>query len=136
MVKTKEGESTTLEVQATGKPQPTPKWLMANEEIIPSDEFIIENYTDGTSVLTITNIQSNTIDKITFEAISPVGVAKTTAKIQVEGILSDVLQIISSFFLSNWKCSSVDSINLKQIYLFSALAKIMNFFIAKSSPNS
>lgn len=93
VVQTKEGESTTLEVQATGKPQPTPKWLMANEEIIPSDDFVIENYTDGTSVLTITNVQPDTIEAITFEAVSPVGVAKTTTKIQVEGIISCIFNV-------------------------------------------
>lgn len=94
VVHMKEGESTTLEVQATGKPQPTPKWLMANEEIIPSDDFLIENYTDGTSVLTITNVQPDTIDKITFEAVSPVGVAKTTTKIQVEGIKPCIFKVM------------------------------------------
>lgn len=68
---------------------PTLKWLKANEEIIPSDDYLIENYPDGTSVLTITNVQSKDIDKITFEAISQAGVAKTTTKLQVvEGILS------------------------------------------------
>lgn len=78
-----------MEVQATGKPTPTVKWLKATEEIIPSDDYLIENYPDGTSVLTITNVQSETIDKITFEATSRAGVAKTTTKLQVvEGIHS------------------------------------------------
>lgn len=89
VVQVKDGESTILEVKATGKPTPTPKWLIANEEIIPSDDYLIENYPDGTSVLTITNVQSEAIDKITFEAISRAGVAKTTTKLQiVEGRIS------------------------------------------------
>lgn len=87
VIQVKTGESTILEVKATGKPTPAPKWLKANEEIIPSDDYLIENYPDGTSVLTITNVQSDAIDKITFEAISRAGVAKTTTKLQVvEGI--------------------------------------------------
>lgn len=89
VVQVKTGESTILEVKATGKPTPAPKWLKANEEIIPSDDYLIENHPDGTSVLTITNVQSDAIDKITFEAISRAGVAKTTTKLQVvEGIFS------------------------------------------------
>lgn len=86
IIATKAGETTTLEVKAIGKPKPTPKWLKANEEIIPSDDYLIENYPDGTSVLTITSIQPYTIDKITFEAVSPVGTAKTATELKVEGI--------------------------------------------------
>lgn len=82
VVETKAGEVTTLEVKAIGKPKPTPKWLKANEEIIPSDDYLIENYPDGTSVLTITNVQPDTIDKITFEAVSPVGIAKTATELK------------------------------------------------------
>lgn len=112
VVQMKEGESTTLEVQATGKPQPTPKWLMANEEIIPSDDFLIENYTDGTSVLTITNVQPDTIDKITFEAVSPVGVAKTTTKIQVEGIKPCIFKVMYTVeILIQRHSASIDELN-------------------------
>lgn len=93
VVQTKEGETTTLEVKAIGKPKPTPKWLKANEEIIPSDDYLIENYPDGTSVLTIANVQSDTIDQITFEAVNPVGIAKTATKLNIEGILSRYIMI-------------------------------------------
>lgn len=104
VVQTKEGDRTTLEVKAIGKPTPTPKWLKANEEIIPSDDYVIENYPDGTSVLTITNVQPETIDQITFEAVNVAGTAKTTTKLQVEGILSCIL--LKFYFLRNtsiWK---------------------------------
>ncbi|XP_055315002.1 titin-like, partial [Sitodiplosis mosellana] len=87
VVKMKQGEATSLEVKAIGKPQPTPKWLKANEEIIPSDDYLIENYPDGTSVLTITNVQPDTIDQITFEAVSHVGIAKTATKLHIEEIV-------------------------------------------------
>lgn len=98
VVQTKEGETTTLEVKAIGKPQPTPKWLKANEEIIPSDDYLIENYPDGTSVLTITNVQPDAVDQITFEAVSPVGIAKTTTKLHVEGILWRIILAKMIFF--------------------------------------
>lgn len=94
VVQTKEGDRTTLEVKAIGKPMPTPKWLKANEEIIPSDEYLIENYPDGTSLLTITNVQPELIDQITFEAVSVAGTAKTTTKLQVEGILSYIVAMV------------------------------------------
>lgn len=87
VVQTQVGETATLEVQAIGKPKPTPKWLKADEEIIPSDEYLIENYPDGTSVLTVTDVQPGDVDQITFEAVNSVGTAKTVTKLQVEGIL-------------------------------------------------
>lgn len=90
VVQTKVGETTTLEVQAIGKPKPTPKWLKADEEIIPSDDYLIENYPDGTSVLTLTDVQPDDIDQITFEAVNPVGTAKTVTKLHVEGILLNI----------------------------------------------
>lgn len=93
VVETRAGETTILEVQAIGKPRPKPKWLKANEEIIPSDDYLIENYPDGTSVLTIANVQPDTIDQITFEAVSPVGIAKTVTKVQVEGIISYLFEM-------------------------------------------
>lgn len=98
VVQTKEGETTTLEVKAIGKPKPFPKWLKANEEIIPSDDYLIENYPDGTSVLTITNVQSDAIGQITFEAVSPVGIAKTATQLQIEGIL--LHNIMMGFFFN------------------------------------
>lgn len=101
VVQLKEGETTTLEVKVIGKPKPTPKWLKANEEIIPSDDYLIENYPDGTSVLTISNVQPDSIDKITFEAVNPVGIAKTATKLNIEGILlyNDAMQTILNNFI-------------------------------------
>lgn len=92
VIETTAGEIKTLEVKAIGRPKPTPKWLKANEEIIPSENYLIENYPDGTSVLTIINVQPDTIDKITFEAVNPVGIAKTATELKVEGIFFVRLQ--------------------------------------------
>lgn len=119
VVQLKEGETTTLEVKVIGKPKPTPKWLKANEEIIPSDDYLIENYPDGTSVLTISNVQPDSIDKITFEAVNPVGIAKTATKLNIEGILllNDAMQIISNNFIWREIFKSY-----KIIFCFAALA--------------
>lgn len=86
-------------MQVIGKPKPTPKWLKADEEIIPSEGYLIENYPDGTSVLTITDVQPDDIDQITFEAVNPVGTAKTVTKLHVEGIPSTIPKM--AVFFSN-----------------------------------
>lgn len=73
-----------LEVQAVGKPKPTIKWLKHGEEIIPSNEFVIENFEDGTSVLTISEIYPDDTGEITFEAHNSLGVAVTVTELTVE----------------------------------------------------
>lgn len=85
-------------MQVIGKPKPTPKWLKADEEIIPSEGYLIENYPDGTSVLTLTDVQPDDIDQITFEAVNPVGTAKTVTKLHVEGIPSTIPKMAGFFF--------------------------------------
>lgn len=90
VVRTKTGEITTLEAQAIGEPKPVTKWRQSSIEIIPSEDYHIDNYPDGTSVLTINNLPSETVDKITFEAVSPLGVAETVTELHVEGILENM----------------------------------------------
>lgn len=85
-MQTKEGSVTTLEVKVIGKPKPEVKWLREDEEIIPSEEYEIENKPDGTSVLVIKNINPEDTGKITFEAHNSVGVAETETELIVEGI--------------------------------------------------
>ena len=71
----------------TGKPKPKVKWLRDNEEIFASEEYQIENFEDGTSVLVINNIYPDDVGTISFEAHNPLGVAVTTALLTVnEGI--------------------------------------------------
>lgn len=74
-----------LEVKAVGKPKPVGKWLKHGVEIIPSDEFMIENFEDGTSVLTISEVYPDDTGEIVFEAHNPLGVAVTVAELSVEG---------------------------------------------------
>lgn len=69
-----------------GKPKPKVKWLRDNEEIFASEEYQIENFEDGTSVLVINNIYPDDVGTISFEAHNPLGVAVTTALFSVEGI--------------------------------------------------
>lgn len=74
-----------LEVKAIGNPKPVGKWLKHGTEIIPSDEFIMENFDDGTSVLMISEVYPDDTGEIVFEAHNPLGVAITTTELSVEG---------------------------------------------------
>lgn len=73
-----------MEVQALGKPKPERKWFKHGTEIIPSNEFVIENLDDGTSILTITEVYPDDCGEITFEAHNPLGVAVTSTELVVE----------------------------------------------------
>lgn len=75
-----------LEAKAIGKPKPVGKWLKQGEEIIPSNEFTIENFEDGTSVLTISEVYPDDTGNISFEAHNPLGVAVTTSELVVETV--------------------------------------------------
>lgn len=94
-----------LEVKAVGKPKPEGKWLKDGDEIKPSNEFVIENFDDGTSVLTISEVYPDDTGEIVYEAQNPLGVAITTTLLSVEGIL---LGNSRSLFVINFEfCSSV-----------------------------
>ena len=57
-----------LEVKVTGKPKPVGKWFKQGIEVQPSHEFQIEEYEDGTNVLTITEAYPDDTGEIVFEA--------------------------------------------------------------------
>lgn len=67
-----------------GKPKPEGKWYKQGEEIVPSKEFIIENFEDGTSVLTITESYPDDTGEIVYEAENPLGVAVTSTQLLIE----------------------------------------------------
>lgn len=56
-------------------------------EIIPSQEFQIEEFDDGTSVLTIAETYPDDTGEIVFEAHNPLGVSTTTTYLSVEGTI-------------------------------------------------
>lgn len=76
---------TKLEVKVTGKPKPEIKWSKDNEQIFPSEEYQIENFEDGTSVLIINNVYPDDTGVITFEANNTCGEAVTTTELSLEG---------------------------------------------------
>lgn len=77
-----------LEVKVKGVPKPTVKWFRQGEELFPSEEYQMENFDDGTSVLVINNLYEDDTGEITFEAHNALGVAVTTTELSVEGISS------------------------------------------------
>jgi len=106
-----------------GKPKPEGKWYKQGIEIVSSQEFQIEEFEDGTSVLTIAETFPDDTGEIVFEAHNALGVSTTTAYLSVEGnpFLSTVLNVnllkSSSFQLR----SSIGEVSLKS---YSILVKI------------
>ncbi|XP_011496105.1 PREDICTED: titin-like [Ceratosolen solmsi marchali] len=84
---TKTGELTRLEVKVKGKPKPKIKWYKQELEIHSSTEFEIEEFKDGTSILTITETYPDDSGEIVFEAHNSLGVATTTTYLSVGGIV-------------------------------------------------
>lgn len=78
-------------MQAVGKPKPEGRWLKQGEEIVPSRDFFIENFEDGTSVLTISEVYPDDTGDIVYEAQNPLGVAVTTTQLLVESTEGKVL---------------------------------------------
>lgn len=74
-----------LEVKVKGKPKPEGKWYKQGVEIVSSQEFQIEEFEDGTSVLTIAETFPDDTGEIVFEAHNPLGVSTTTTYLSVEG---------------------------------------------------
>lgn len=74
-----------LEVKVKGKPKPEGKWYKQGQEIMPSEEFQIEEFDDGTSILTITETYPDDTGEIVFEVHNPLGVSTTMTYLSVEG---------------------------------------------------
>lgn len=69
-------------------------------EIVPSQEFQIEEFEDGTSVLTIAETYPDDTGEIVFEAHNPLGVSTTMTYLSVEGnYCSRIEEIILERFL-------------------------------------
>lgn len=103
-----------MEVKVIGKPKPKVKWLRDDEQIFASEEYQIENFEDGTSVLVINHVYPDDVGTISFEAYNPLGVAVTTALFAVEGtvMVNDVFIIR---FIISWKSLGIVSKILFQI---------------------
>lgn len=74
-----------FEVKVLGHPKPSTKWLKQGNEIFPSEEYQIENFEDGTSILIINDVYPDDTGEIKFEAFNSLGVAETFTEFCVEG---------------------------------------------------
>lgn len=90
-------------MKVTGKPQPKVKWLRDGEEIHASEEYQIDNFEDGTSVLVINHVYPDDYGTISFEAYNPLGIAVTTSEFAVEGIVSitNIFNLSAFYDLNN-----------------------------------
>lgn len=78
---------------------PKGKWMKHGEEIIPSNEFMIENFEDGTSILTISEVYPDDTGEIVYEAHNPLGVAVTTTELVVESVEGTNIHIINKLIV-------------------------------------
>lgn len=109
-----------------GKPKPKGKWYKQGVEIVSSQEFQIEEFEDGTSVLTIAETFPDDTGEITFEAHNPLGVSTTTAYLSVEGdiFLSTDPKVFANLVkLNSFQLHSIGKVSSK---LHSILIKILS----------
>lgn len=79
-----------------GSPKPKVRWYKQGVELVPSPDFQIENFEDGTSVLTITEMYPDDVGEIMCEAYNELGVDTTVAQLDVQGkITSSTSSILS-----------------------------------------
>jgi titin len=75
-----------FEVKVIGVPKPETKWTKQGQEIFPSEEYQIENFEDGTSILIINDVYPDDTGEIKFVALNSLGVVETFTEFCVEGI--------------------------------------------------
>lgn len=80
-----ENQTMKFEVQVIGHPKPSTRWSMQGNEIHSSEEYQIENFEDGTSILIINEVYPDDVGEIKFEAQNSFGVAKTVTEFCVGG---------------------------------------------------
>ncbi|KAK9882445.1 hypothetical protein WA026_021476 [Henosepilachna vigintioctopunctata] len=85
-ISTKDGDVTKLEVQVIGNPKPKGRWLKHGEEVVPSNEFVIDEFDNGISILTISEVYPDDTGEIIYEALNPHGVAVTSTNLLVESV--------------------------------------------------
>lgn len=86
-ITSKDKQMVKFEVKVVGIPKPVSKWSKQGNEILPSEEYQIENFEDGTSILIINDVYPDDTGEIKFEAFNSLGVAETITEFCVEGKL-------------------------------------------------
>lgn len=99
-----------MEVKVKGKPKPSGKWYKEGIQIVPSEEFQIEEFDDGSSILTISETYPDDTGEIVFEAHNPLGVSTTTTYLSVQGNFKNA-EIYDKYDFKKFKYKVID-INL------------------------
>jgi len=68
-----------------GKPKPKVTWYKGGVEIIPSTDFIMDEFEDGTCVLTIAEVYPDDVGEVVAVAENPLGVTTTTTFLENPG---------------------------------------------------
>lgn len=103
---------------------------------MPSHEFIIDNFEDGTSILTLPETYPDDVGEIVYEAQNPLGVATTVTHLLVETVEGNCLLTL---FLLQKKFSNNEPVHFSSaaagsplfmcVYLFSPLVVYVFFSI-------
>ncbi|KAG8223452.1 hypothetical protein J437_LFUL001944, partial [Ladona fulva] len=87
-----EGEEVVLECSVHGEPEPSIKWLLNNQEILPSPRIKFDQDSNGTVILTIKEACPEDRGVYTVKAINPSGEAKCFANLIVKASQSPEAQ--------------------------------------------
>lgn len=79
-----------LVVRVKGTPKPNVRWYENGVEIVPNEEFEVEERDEEVSILTISKRPTETVREITCEAVNEHGTA-TTKTILIPGIRTRIL---------------------------------------------
>lgn len=80
-----DGKQIRLKIRADGQPKPKITWFKSGSEIMPSSDFIIDEFDDGTSVLTIAEVYPDDAGEIVVVAENPLGVVTSTTFLETTG---------------------------------------------------
>lgn len=98
MVPIQDGQQTRLQVRVVGEPKPKVSWYKAGVQIMPSTDFIIDDFEDGTSVLTIAEVYPDDVGEVVVVAENPLGVVTSTTFLETAGTIS--LNFLFSYYSS------------------------------------
>lgn len=65
-------------IKVKGSPKPQVRWYENGVEIVPNEEFEIEELDEEVSILTIKKKPTDTVKEITCKAVNEYGTATTT----------------------------------------------------------
>lgn len=116
-----------LEVKVKGKPKPKVKWYKQGTEIVSSQEFQIEEFEDGTSVLTIAETFPDDTGEIVFEAHNPLGVSTTMTYLSVEGNIILKIQFVRIFLIYLVKFFSATLFDRRSVIKILSLIKSADY---------